>query len=202
MSSKFYSLQHSASALVCDILHPFGLPCSIDRTYISMSSPHSSPTLSSSSPLDSPTSSPRALSPTPTVLEPTFFVLPDLVSGCPFSLTYHDEGDTVAAESLEWMLSYVPHFNQKRVVAMHGLQAGELTAYCYNNCSSDRLRVVSDFMNYLFHLDNVSDGYLARDAAGLADWVMNALEWPDTYRPIADQQGGVEEISAAKMARE
>jgi hypothetical protein len=100
------------------------------------------------------------------------------------------------------MLSYVPHFTPKKVAAMHGLQAGQLTAYCYNNCSSDRLRVVGDFMNYLFHLDNVSDGYLARDAAGLADWVMNAFEWPDDYRQLPSQRGGVEEISAGKMARE
>lgn len=199
MSYGLYSLRHSARALVCDILHPFGSPCSIGRTYASMSSPNSSPTLS---PLDSPLSSSRALSPTPTIVEPTFFVLPDLVSHFPFSLTYHDNGDAVAAESLKWMLSYVPHFTQEKVSAMHGLQAGQLTAYCYNNCSSDRLRVVSDFINYLFHLDNVSDGYLARDAAGLADWVMNAFEWSDDYRPLASQRGGVEEISAGKMARE
>ncbi|KAH9043372.1 isoprenoid synthase domain-containing protein [Lactarius pseudohatsudake] len=168
-----------------------------------MSSADSSPTLSpSSTPPDSPLSSSRALSPTPTILAPTFFVLPDLVSHCPFSPTYHDDGDAVAAESLDWILSYVQHFAEDKVAAMCGLQAGELTAYCYNNCSRDRLRVVSDFMNYLFHLDNVSDGFLARDAAGLADWVMNAFEWPDSYRPVQGQQGGVEEISAAKLARD
>ncbi|KAI0306699.1 isoprenoid synthase domain-containing protein [Multifurca ochricompacta] len=158
-----------------------------------MSSPDNSPTLSPSV---------RALSPTPTILEPTFFVLPDLVSHCPFSLTYHHDGDAVAAESLKWILSYVPHFSQNKVTAMCGLKAGELTAYCYNNCTSERLRVVSDFMNYLFHLDDVSDGFLARDAAGLADWVMNAFEWPDTYHPVPGQQWGIEEISAAKLARD
>jgi len=179
-------------------LHPLESPYFLSRTYgIAMSSADSSPTLSpSSTPPDSPLSFSRALSPTPTILAPTFFVLPDLVSHCPFSPTYHNDGDAVAAESLDWILSYVPHFTQDKVTAMRGLQAGELTAYCYHNCSRDRLRVVSDFMNYLFHLDNISDGFLARDAAGLADWVMNAFEWPDS------QRGGVEEISAAKLARE
>ena len=85
---------------------------------------------------------------------------------------------------------------------MRGLQAGELTAYCYNNCTSGRLRVVSDFMNYLFHLDDISDGYLARDAEGLADLVMNAFEWPDDFRPLRCQPNGVQENSAAKLARE
>jgi len=85
---------------------------------------------------------------------------------------------------------------------MRGLQAGELTAYCYNNCTSGRLRVVCDFMNYLFHLDDVSDGYLALDTEGLANWVMNAFEWPDAYRPFRGQRGGIQENNAAKLARE
>jgi hypothetical protein len=88
------------------------------------------------------------------------------------------------------------------VTAMRGLQAGELTAYCYNNCTSARLRVVSDFMNYLFHLDDISDGYLARDAKTFADLVMNAFEWPDSFRPLRGQPADVEENNAAKLARE
>jgi len=170
-----------------------------------MSSLNSSPTLSpSSSPPYSPSSFVRTLSPAPTVHESSFIVLPDLISCCPFSLTYHDDGDAVEADSLEWMISNSPQFTQKQVTAMRGLQAGRLTAYCYNNCTSDRLRVVSDFMFYLFHLDNISDGYLARDALGLGNCVMNAFEWPDDYRPIRSQQGGiqVQETNAAKFARE
>jgi alpha-muurolene/germacrene-A/gamma-muurolene synthase len=87
---------------------------------------------------------------------------------------------------------------------MRGLQVGELTAYCFNNRVSDHLRVVSDFINLLFHLDDVSDGHLARDAEGLGDCVMNAFEWPDDYHPVRDQLGGiqVQENSAAKLARE
>jgi hypothetical protein len=87
---------------------------------------------------------------------------------------------------------------------MRGLQAGELTAYVYNNCTSDHLRVTSDFMNYLFHLDDISDGFLARDSQGLGNCVMNAFEWPEDYRPARDQQGDIQiqEISAAKLARE
>jgi hypothetical protein len=206
MSCTLDTLRSSATTLVCDTLRSFDSlsSCpSIARTYDSMSSPNSSPTLSPlSSPLDSPLTSSRALSPTPTVLEPNFFVLPDLVSHCPFSPTYHVDGDAIAAESLNWILSHSPHFTQSKVTAMHGLQAGELTAYCYNNCTSASLRVVSDFMNYLFHLDDVSDGYLARDAKGLADVVMNAFEWPHSFRPLPGQPDGVQEINAAKLARE
>lgn len=89
---------------------------------------------------------------------------------------------------------------------MRGLQAAELSAYCYNNCLSDRLRVVSDYMNYIFVLDDVSDGYLSRpgDVEAFGNCVMNAFEWPDDYRPISGQQGGVQtdENNAAKLTRE
>ena len=176
---------------------------SITETHGSMSSPNSSPTLSPLSTLDSRLSFTRALSPTPTVLEPTFFVLPDfLFHYCPFPLTFYDGSDAVVAESLNWILSYSSHFTQRKVAAVQGLKAGVLAAYCYNNCTSGRLRVVSDFLNYLFHLDDVSDGYLARDAEGLANLVMNAFEWPDYFRPIRGQPDGVEENNAAKIARE
>ena len=169
-----------------------------------MSSPNSSPTLSPlSTPFDSPLSFFCDLSPTLTVLEPTFFILPDFLSFyCPFSLTFHDDGDAIVTDSLNWILSYSPHFTQRKVTAMRGLQAGVLTAYCYNNCTSGRLRVVNDFLTYLFHLDDVSDGYLARDAEGLANLVMNAFEWPDHFRPIRGQPDGLEENNAAKLARE
>jgi alpha-muurolene/germacrene-A/gamma-muurolene synthase len=155
-----------------------------------------------STPTDSPPSFVHTLSPTPTVLEPTFFVLPDLVSYCPLSPTFHDDGDAVSAESLSWILSGSPHFTERKVAAMRGLQSGALTAYCYNDCPSDRLRLICDFLKFLFHLDDVSDGYLARDAEGLANIVMNAFEWPDSFRPLPGQPDGVQENNAGKLARE
>ena len=206
MSRGFVRLR--SSTLVCDTPSPFDSPpscSSIACTYASMSSLNSSPTLSpTSTPPGSPNSFVRTLSPTPTVVEPSFFVFPDLVGHCPFTPIFHDDGDAVSADSLEWMLSHSPHVSQKQAAAMRGLKAGELTSYCYNYCPSDRLRVVSDFMNYLFHLDDISDGYLARDAEGLGNCVMNAFEWPHDYRPIRGQQGGIQiqEVGAAKTARE
>jgi hypothetical protein len=168
-----------------------------------MSSPNTSQTLSPlSAPDDSPASFVHVLSPTPTVLEPNFLVLPDLVSHCPFSPTFHDDGNAVAAESLNWILSSSPHFTQNKVTAMRGLKAAELCAYCYNNCPSDRLRVASDFMNLLFHLDDVSDGYLARDAEGFAHMIMNEFERPDSFLLLPGQLDGVQENRAAKLARE
>ncbi|KAG7092988.1 Alpha-muurolene synthase [Marasmius oreades] len=132
------------------------------------------------------------------------FMLPDLVSHCNFPLVYHSNGDAVAAESVKWLDENCPILNDKRREALYGLQAGELTAYCYNTAADDRLRVVSDFMNYLFHLDNISDGMMTSDTEVLADSVMNALWFPEFYKPTLslDKEQPEEEINAGKLARD
>lgn len=82
----------------------------------------------------------------------TSFVIPDLVSHCTYPLIYHPNGDEVAKESVEWLESNCPDLSPKGRRALHSLRAGELTAFCYNNTTPERLRVVSDFLTYLFHL--------------------------------------------------
>jgi hypothetical protein len=135
---------------------------------------------------------------------PTHFILPDLVSHCTFPLTYHPQGDAVALESVNWLDSSCPDLNARQRRALRGLQAGELTAYCYPTCTAERLRVVSDFMNYLFHLDNISDGMMTRETDVLADAVMNALWFPESYRPTSapGKEQAAEEMNAGKLARD
>lgn len=90
----------------------------------------------------------------PSKLATSSFILPDLVSHCKFKLSYHVDGDKVSKQSIAWLESFCPQLssNATQRISLHGLQAGELTAYCYHTATSDRLRIVSDFMNYLFHL--------------------------------------------------
>ncbi|KAI0780394.1 terpenoid synthase [Trametes elegans] len=144
------------------------------------------------------TSSPAATS------SPGHFILPDLVGHCSFPLVYHPDGDAVAAESVRWLDEGCPELSPKARAALYGLQAGELTAYCYPYCSTARLRVVSDFMNYLFHLDNISDGMMRKSTEELADVVMNALWFPDHYEPTRcpGKPQPAAEPSAGKMARD
>lgn len=132
--------------------------------------------------------------------KPTSFILPDLVSHCKFKLSYHPNGDEVARHSVEWLDTNCPDLNAKQRRALRGLQAGELTAYCYHTTTSERLRVVSDFMNYLFHLDNISDGMMTRETDVLADVVMNALWYSDRYMPTNEQTS--EELNPGKLARD
>ncbi|KAK7060709.1 Anterior gradient protein 3 [Paramarasmius palmivorus] len=135
---------------------------------------------------------------------PDHFILPDLVSHCTFPLVYHPNGDAVAAQSVRWLDTSCHLLTSKRRKALYGLKAGELTAYCYNTASDERLRVVSDFMNYLFHLDNISDGMMTKDTDVLADSVMNALWFPEFYRPTGHdgKEQPEEEINAGKLARD
>ncbi|ESK90199.1 hypothetical protein Moror_7733 [Moniliophthora roreri MCA 2997] len=141
---------------------------------------------------------------TPAQDAPDHFILPDLVSHCTFPLVYHSNGDAIAAESVKWLDTNCPTLNEKRRDALYGLQAGELTAYCYNNCPDHKLRVISDFMNYLFHLDNISDGMMTKDTDVLADSVMNALWFTESYRPThtSGKEQPAEELNPAKLARD
>lgn len=133
-------------------------------------------------------------------LAPKSFILPDLVSHCDFPLTYNQHGDEQAALSDRWLDKGCPELSAKARRALYGLKAGELTAFCYPTCDAEHLRVVDDFMNYLFHLDNISDGMMENDTTVLSDTVMNALWYPDAYTPSKEQP--IEEISAGKLARE
>ncbi|KAF9449584.1 terpenoid synthase [Macrolepiota fuliginosa MF-IS2] len=131
--------------------------------------------------------------------KPSSFVLPDLVSHCTYKLEYNVHGDDVAKQSVNWLDTNCPDLNSKQRRALHGLQAGELTAFCYNTAEKERLRVVSDFMNYLFHLDNISDGMMTRETDVLANVVMNAFWHPEKYYPTKEHP---EELNPGKLARD
>ena len=52
---------------------------------------------------------------------------------------------------------------------------------CYPYAGFDRLRVCCDFMNYLFHLDDLSDDMTHLGTRSVADDVMNTLYSPNAY---------------------
>ena len=150
------------------------------------------------------------------------FIIPDLVSHCNFPLSYNIHGDEIDKESTDWLDANCPDLNAGQRRALRGLQAGALTAYCYTTASRERLRVVADFLTYLFHLydsffqkryvanqyryrrDNISDGMMTRETDVLADVVMNAVWYTDKYMPT-NSPGKVQpedEINPGKLARE
>lgn len=139
-----------------------------------------------------------------TAQHPDRFILPDLVSHCIFPLRCHPSADDIENASADWLDVGCPELSTKKRAALHRLKAGILTAHCYPDCDVEHLRVTSDFLIYLFHLDNISDGMMSKRSEELADVVMNAHWFPDAYMPTKHpgKEQPEKESSAGKLARE
>jgi len=135
---------------------------------------------------------------------PDSFILPDLVSHCKFPLYRQPNADVLAAASDRWLDLNCPELTPKKREAVYTLKAGILTAQCYPFADDEHMRVVADFLVYLFHLDNISDVMVTKGTEQLADLVMNAHWIPETYIPTKTpgKEQPEEEPSAGKLARE
>jgi hypothetical protein len=107
-------------------------------------------------------------------------VIPDIASPCDFELRFNRHGKRVANASKRWMLrSGKLHDRTRR--GLQGLKCGLLTSTCYPHAASAQLQVACDFLNWLFHLDNLSDDMEGHDTRSMADTVMNVFYHPFTY---------------------
>lgn len=131
------------------------------------------------------------------------FVLPDLVAHCPFPLARQPNAEAIAAASDRWLDEGCPELSPRKRAALYGLQSGILTAHCYPDADDEHLRVVADFLVYLFHLDNISDTMAVTGTEQLADVVMNAHWLPERYAPTTSpgKEQPADEFSAGKLAR-
>lgn len=123
-------------------------------------------------------STPEDVEETPSA--PDTIIIPDLVSHCDFSIHCNPKVETAVEESKSWLFEH-GQLGEKRKNAFRGLRAGELTSMCYPYAEFDRLRVCCDFMNYLFHLDDLSDDMTHLGTRRIADDVMNTLYCPNSY---------------------
>lgn len=132
---------------------------------------------------------------------PDHFVLPDLVSHCKFPLSVHPNA---LADSDRWIDEGGPELSPEKRHAIYTLQSGILTVQCYPHCDDEHMRVVADFLVFLFHLDNMTDVMLAAGTEQLADLIMNAHWHPEKYMPThaPGREQPDEEPSAGKLARE
>jgi hypothetical protein len=69
----------------------------------------------------------------------------------------------------------------KKHEAYHGLELVSSSLIVIQT-PRPQLRVVNDFMIYLFHLDNLSDDMDNRGTLSTADEVLNSLYHPHTWR--------------------
>ncbi|KAF8507605.1 terpenoid synthase [Gautieria morchelliformis] len=117
--------------------------------------------------------------------------LPDLISHCPFKPVSHKNGDAVAAASEKWFEDGCRVFSADMRRHIAELKNGKLAAYCYNECDDQRFRVICDYLIASWLIDDLSDAMTTKDTEILADLVMNAMTFPEFYRPT--HTGGKEQ---------
>ena len=116
---------------------------------------------------------------------PSKIVIPDLVSHCDFPLRNSRHRKQATVECKQWLFRG-GNLSERKRNAFHGLKAGLLTSMCYPNAAYPQLRVCCDFMNWLFHLDDLSDVMTDRGTVHTSIDIMNALYFPDTYTPVSN----------------
>ncbi|KAI0792424.1 isoprenoid synthase domain-containing protein [Abortiporus biennis] len=112
----------------------------------------------------------------------TKILLPDLVSHCDFTLRTNRHRKQATSECKQWLFRG-GNLVEKAKNAFHGLKAGLLTSMCYPKAAYPQLRVCCDFMNWLFHLDNISDDMNDRGTVRTGVDIMNTLYHPHSYLP-------------------
>ncbi|KAJ3712723.1 isoprenoid synthase domain-containing protein [Lentinula raphanica] len=112
---------------------------------------------------------------------PTKFILPDLVSDCPYPLHVNRHRKQVTTETKRWLFKG-DNLQGKIRERYHGLKCGTLAAMVYPRAAYPQLRVCNDFLTYLFHLDNLSDDMDNHGTMTTADVVMNSLYHPGKYQ--------------------
>ena len=109
--------------------------------------------------------------------------IPDLSSYCGdrFRLRISRHRKEVSSQSKKWFF-YADHSSIEKKNAYHGLNPGLLVSVCYPHGGFPQLRVVTDFLTYLFYFDNISDemdNMTIRDASNI---VMKSLQDPWSFQ--------------------
>ncbi|THH00322.1 hypothetical protein EW145_g7101 [Phellinidium pouzarii] len=84
-------------------------------------------------------------------------IIPDLISDCPFALHLNPDGANAGINSDAW-LSTKGGLGAKKQNMLRGLKCGLLAAMTYPDAPPYELRTCCDFLSFLFHLDDLSDG--------------------------------------------
>ena len=108
------------------------------------------------------------------------FLLPDFISYCHYPLRSNPYEREVTQASESWLLA-TANLNEKKRRAFVDLNASGLAAVCYPDADGNHLRVVADFINYLFKLDDWTDEFAAKDVGGMRDCVLGALRDPKGF---------------------
>jgi hypothetical protein len=119
--------------------------------------------------------------------EPTGFVLPDLVIDSHYPLRLNPHCYPVSRASEQWLLNGA-RLVEPKITKLMGLHAGELTAACYPDADAFHLRVCSDFLNWLFNMDDWLDEFDVDGTREMRECYIAAFRDPVNFQ--TDKLGG------------
>jgi hypothetical protein len=88
----------------------------------------------------------------------------------------------VSAPTKKWFFKRDNILLDKQWESFRGLKPTLLAAVCYPDVGYPQLRLCSDFLAYLFFLDNSSDELDNHDTISVADLVLNSFYHPLNYQ--------------------
>ncbi|KAJ6569008.1 isoprenoid synthase domain-containing protein [Mycena capillaripes] len=107
--------------------------------------------------------------------------LPDLLSHCPFSHRKNRYRRLASARTKQWFFNGDTTLHHKQWESFKGLNPALLAAVCYPEAGYPQLQLCSDFMLYLFFLDNLSDELDKGDTTTVANLVLSCFYNPYTF---------------------
>ncbi|KAH8106507.1 terpenoid synthase [Phellopilus nigrolimitatus] len=112
-------------------------------------------------------------------------VIPDLVADCPFVLHLNINDKKAGAQSDSWLSTH-GNLSAKKQTALRGLRCGLLTEMTYPDAWAPQLRTCCDFLSFLFHLDDLSDGMDRRGTLSTREVVIGSICDPtfETDAPV------------------
>ena len=105
------------------------------------------------------------------------FVLPDLLSLCPYKPSTNPHYTRGAAESRAWINAYDVFTDRKRAFFVQGCNE-LLVSYTYPYAGQEQFRTCCDFVNLLFVVDEVSDEQSGADARRTGEIFLNVIRDP------------------------
>lgn len=102
------------------------------------------------------------------------FKLPDLLETCPLMSQLNPHYKQAGGDSAAWIDSYHVFRDRKRAFFIQS-SSELLCAYTYPYAGCEELRIVCDFVNLLFVVDEVSDDQDGLNARVTADTYLTAM---------------------------
>ncbi|KAG2052387.1 terpenoid synthase [Suillus hirtellus] len=113
--------------------------------------------------------------------EPVGFFLPDLFNDCHYSLRMNPHSHYVSHTSEQWLFSEV-HIMKPEIAKFRALHISDFIAFGYPNADVSHLRILSDFLNWVFMVDDYLDDHDINDVRGMHECCISALCNPINFQ--------------------